>query len=80
MIAGTHHHPRSLNLFLVFLSVNIGVFFFFFFFFSFGVNRRIGSFYAWRLRVISVFSNTFILSFDFLLISSQLYWADDEMT
>lgn len=76
MIAGTHHHPRSLNLFLVFLSVNIGVFFFP----SFGVNRRIGSFYAWRLRVISVFSNTFILSFDFLLISSQLYWADDEMT
>lgn len=29
MIAGTHHHPRSLNLFLVFLSVNMGVLFFF---------------------------------------------------
>lgn len=37
--------------------------------------------YAWRLRVISVFLHTFILSFVFmLLISSQLYWADDEMT
>lgn len=30
MIAGIHHHPRSLNLFLVFLSVNVGVFFSFF--------------------------------------------------
>ncbi|KAJ5209690.1 hypothetical protein N7449_004069 [Penicillium cf. viridicatum] len=67
MTAGTRHHPRSLNLFLVFLSVNMGVFFPSS---SFGVNWRIG-----------VFSTTFILSFDFpLLISSQLYWADDEMT
>lgn len=64
MTAGTHHHPRSLNLFLVFLSVNMGVFFSSS---SFGVNWRIGVFfYAWRLRVISVFSTTFILSFDFL--------------
>lgn len=51
----------------------------FFFFRSERANRFL---YAWRLRVIPVFSTTFILSFVFfmLLISSQLYWADDEMT
>ncbi|KAJ5497266.1 hypothetical protein N7463_009253 [Penicillium fimorum] len=52
-----------------FLSVKHGRFFASF---SFGVNRRIGSFYAWRLRLILVLFFTFILS--------SLYWADDEMT
>lgn len=73
MIAGTHHHPRSLNLFLVFLSVNMGVLFFFFFFFfsfpsSFGVNWRMGSLNAWRFAHYFSLFTTFILSFDFLLI------------
>lgn len=72
MIAGTHHHPRSLNLFLVFLSVNMGVLFFppFFLFFpsSFGVNWRIGSLYEWRFAHYFSLFTTFILSFDFLLI------------
>ncbi|KAJ5695705.1 hypothetical protein N7455_001403 [Penicillium solitum] len=71
MIAGIHHHPRSLNLFLVFLSVNVGVFF------SFFRSELANRFFL--CMAFALFS-TFILSFDFLLISSQLYWADDEMT